>query len=275
MKIYVASSWRNTLQLEVVQALREAGHEVYNFKNPSPDNYGFHWSQIDQNWQNWDKYKYRASLFDPVAIKGFNSDFEAMKWADVFIGVQPFGRSASMEMGWAAGQGKKTILLIENGEPELMVKMLDHVCCSMDEVFTALKTIHSPLIIEKSFDLSKDDGTGTLISWDEIEKEMNKNFIPYTIPFSNSKKLEKKIIPWTADDHREFKDVKIQEKVFNYQNKIYRPFYWDDTKIFWTEVPFNPLSLLISFSYQDLTEKKDINGKFCGKQVNNEIVSAL
>ena len=34
MHIYVASSWRNTYYPEVVTALREAGHDVYDFRNP-------------------------------------------------------------------------------------------------------------------------------------------------------------------------------------------------------------------------------------------------
>ncbi len=34
MHLYVASSWRNTYYPEVVAALREAGHEVYDFHNP-------------------------------------------------------------------------------------------------------------------------------------------------------------------------------------------------------------------------------------------------
>ena len=33
-RIYVASSWRNKYQPEVVAALRKAGHEVYDFRNP-------------------------------------------------------------------------------------------------------------------------------------------------------------------------------------------------------------------------------------------------
>ena len=33
-KIYVASSWRNAFYPDVVKALREAGHEVYDFRNP-------------------------------------------------------------------------------------------------------------------------------------------------------------------------------------------------------------------------------------------------
>ena len=30
MKVYVASSWRNERQQEIVRALREAGHDVYD-----------------------------------------------------------------------------------------------------------------------------------------------------------------------------------------------------------------------------------------------------
>ena len=33
-KIYVASSWRNEFYTEVVETLREAGHDVYDFRNP-------------------------------------------------------------------------------------------------------------------------------------------------------------------------------------------------------------------------------------------------
>lgn len=46
MNIYVASSWRCEWQPAVVAALREAGYEVYDFRNP-PGNTGFHWSSID------------------------------------------------------------------------------------------------------------------------------------------------------------------------------------------------------------------------------------
>ena len=33
-KIYVASSWRNPHQPAIVEELRVAGHEVYDFRNP-------------------------------------------------------------------------------------------------------------------------------------------------------------------------------------------------------------------------------------------------
>lgn len=137
-KIYVASSWRNTTQPSVVESLRAAGHEVYDFRNP-PRSAGFRWSGIDPEWESWTPAQYKQGLLHPVAEAGFKSDFRAMQWADTFVGVMPFGRSASMEMGWAAGQGKKTILLLADGEPELMVKMFDCLCLSLLDVVAFLE----------------------------------------------------------------------------------------------------------------------------------------
>jgi hypothetical protein len=47
MRIYVASSWRNTLQPSVVALLRQEGHSVYDFRHPAQGNDGFSWSRID------------------------------------------------------------------------------------------------------------------------------------------------------------------------------------------------------------------------------------
>ena len=132
-KIYVASSWRNPAQAGVVEALRADGHMVYDFKNPRPGDNGFAWSEIDSNWQNWTAREYIAALDHPTAKAGFASDFNAMKWADTFLLVLPCGRSAHLELGWACGQGKQTLVLTQDGqEPELMAKMCDHICASFD-----------------------------------------------------------------------------------------------------------------------------------------------
>lgn len=137
-KIYVASSWRNERQAEVVAALRESGHEVYDFKNPRPGNCGFAWSAIDPRWQEWTMQDYRKALDHPLAKAGYASDFNAMKWADTFLLVLPCGRSAHLELGWACGMGKQTLILLEAMEPELMAKMCDHICVSLLEALEVL-----------------------------------------------------------------------------------------------------------------------------------------
>ncbi len=133
-KIYVASSWRNNTQPQVVQSLRDYGHSVYDFKNPRPGDGGFHWSEIDHAWEDWTPEAYRDALDHPIAKAGFASDFDAMKWADTFVLVLPCGRSAHLELGWACGQGKQTLILLDQMEPELMTRMVDHICISLDEV---------------------------------------------------------------------------------------------------------------------------------------------
>ena len=68
-KIYVASSWRNVFQQDVVDILRDLGHEVYDFKNPPHGNGGFQWSDIDPDWQNWTTEQYQEALNHPIAQK--------------------------------------------------------------------------------------------------------------------------------------------------------------------------------------------------------------
>jgi hypothetical protein len=126
MKIYLASSWRNTNQPNVVKRLRERGHNVYDFENPTPTESGFHWSRIDPNWQKWNLKQYKDALGHNVSNTGFGLDWGAMKWAEAGVLLLPCGRSAHIEAGYFVGANKPLyILLAEGGEPELMYKMAD------------------------------------------------------------------------------------------------------------------------------------------------------
>lgn len=138
-RIYVASSWRNERQPGVVDRLRVAGHEVYDFRNPPHGDSGFNWRQIDPDWQGWSAEKYRHLLLThPVASHGFLSDLRGMQWADVCVLVLPCGRSAHLEAGWFCGAGKRCVVLLADGEPELMNLLATDICLSIDEVIAAL-----------------------------------------------------------------------------------------------------------------------------------------
>ena len=126
----------------MVNALRQAGHEVYDFKHPAVDDEGFHWSEIDPDWETWTIPEYRMNLNHPVARSGFSNDFDAMRWADAFVLVMPSGRSAHIEAGWAIGSRKPTCILIEERcEPELMYKLADAIALDVFEVIEWLKGI--------------------------------------------------------------------------------------------------------------------------------------
>lgn len=138
-RIYIASSWRNQYQPEVVTTLRFAGHECYDFRNP-PGKAGFQWKDIEEGWQSWTMERYRELLQGtPDAAFGFIADYRAMQWADTCVLVLPCGRSAHLEAGYFNGVGKRLIILIpEPIEPDLMYLMAQHICLNMSEVLDAL-----------------------------------------------------------------------------------------------------------------------------------------
>lgn len=138
-KIYVASSWRNEYYPEVVTKLREAGHEVYDFRNPPSGDTGFKWSSVSENYMVWSPQEYREQLDHPKAVRQFHNDIKAMEACDACVLVLPCGRSAHTEAGWFAGRGKKTVVYIpEQQEPELMYKLFGGVCCTMEELVETL-----------------------------------------------------------------------------------------------------------------------------------------
>lgn len=151
-RIYLASSWRNTSQPRVLAALRGAGHEVYDFRNPKPGDQGFSWRQVGYTspWAPGDGQpgdvtladlaQYRTALDHPRAREGFASDFGAMQWADTFVLLLPCGRSAHLEAGWGVGAGKRVHVLLstEKFEPELMYLMCHGVHTELHRLILTL-----------------------------------------------------------------------------------------------------------------------------------------
>ena len=148
-RIYLASSWRNDYQPGVLAALREAGHEVYDFRNPAPvfdsdslDSSGFAWNDIDPDWEQWSTARFADALNHPIAIDGFAHDLGAMEWADTCVCLLPCGRSAHLEAGWFTGRGLPTLFYLpEPIEPELMYKLGSGVALSRSGLLAALAAL--------------------------------------------------------------------------------------------------------------------------------------
>lgn len=141
MKLYIASSWRNEYYPEVVSKLREAGFDVYDFRNPPSGEGGFKWSYIDENYMDWTPEQYREQLnSNPLALRQLLNDMQALKECDACVLVLPCGRSAHTEAGWFCGAGKNVVVYIPcKQEPELMYGLFDGVATTMDEVLECLK----------------------------------------------------------------------------------------------------------------------------------------
>ena len=149
-RIYVASSWRNQHQPEVVMALRTAGHEVYDFRHPADDgpqagkpgllDDGFRWSDVDESWQGWGAERFRHRVTTHALAKvGFEQDLSGLEWADTCVLVLPCGRSAHLEAGWASGSGRSLVILLLGAlEPELMYLLADRIVLSVEEMVEVL-----------------------------------------------------------------------------------------------------------------------------------------
>jgi hypothetical protein len=139
--VYVASSWRNARYPEVVARLRAEGIEHYDFRNPEDGNHGFSGAQVsrelgygEDGWKNPQADAALLMLFHPLADEGFRLDHGALLRASAGLLVMPCGRSAHLELGYLAGRGKPTVVLLDDGsEIDLMWRLADCITYSLDE----------------------------------------------------------------------------------------------------------------------------------------------
>lgn len=146
MKIYLASSWRNKYYNGILKLLQKEHYHVYDFRAN-----GFSWTSFDKNWENWDVMDFWRGLQHPVAEKGFNKDFYAMRNADACVLVLPSGRSSHLEAGYFVGAGKSLLIYLpETIEAELMYRMANSICTNQKELLLQLKNAEWRLQIEKT-----------------------------------------------------------------------------------------------------------------------------
>ena len=146
-RIYLASSWRNPTQPAVLAALRDAGHEVYDFRNPASGQKGFAWSDCDGMAAGYGPGRgaktipsYLEAIRSARAAEGFALDKEALDWCNTCVLALPCGRSAHLELGYATGQGKDTYVLLHEHqfEPELMYLLNTGICANTQELIGLL-----------------------------------------------------------------------------------------------------------------------------------------
>lgn len=142
-KIYVASSWRNTIYPSVLAALIGAGHECYDFRNPRDGNNGFSWRDVDPDWLYWSPERYVEKIVSPIARAGFDLDKAALDWCDTCVLVLPCGRPAHLEAGYAAGQRKDVVFLLhpDKFEPELMYLLGTATAVDIFSLLAILETL--------------------------------------------------------------------------------------------------------------------------------------
>ncbi len=155
-RVYLASSWRNTRYPAALAGLRLAGFEVYDFRDPGSM---FQWKQIDPGWADWKPEEIVQALGNPLTGRAFDADREAIAGCDALVMLMPCGASAHMELGYAAGLGKRTAVVLAHavtareersltppermylgasGSAEVMYLLADHVCLSVGDAIAVL-----------------------------------------------------------------------------------------------------------------------------------------
>jgi len=120
----------------VAEALRDAGHEVFDdWYAAGPD--------ADDHWQAYELdrgHTYKEALYGPHAQTVFGFDLHHLELADVVVLVLPAGKSGHLELGWAAGRGKPSYILFD-GEPtryDVMYQFADGVFMDVKELISVL-----------------------------------------------------------------------------------------------------------------------------------------
>jgi len=134
-KIYVGGSLSNPEIIRITKVLTTADHEVFSsWFTPGPE--------ADEHWRDYEKelgYSYREALRRPAAQNIFHFDKRWIDWSDVFVMVMPCGKSAHLELGYAVGTGKETIVYMPE-EPErydVMLAFADAIVYGDEELVQA------------------------------------------------------------------------------------------------------------------------------------------
>ncbi len=126
----MASSWQNDVYPKVVETLRQAGHDVYDFRRQGGS---------DSNPSEMTSDRLLDFLDEPKVRSIFQNDMDALIASDAVVCVLPCGRSAHLELGYGIGAGKRTVLLWHDGDaPDIMHKAVDSIVFKVADIAGAL-----------------------------------------------------------------------------------------------------------------------------------------
>ena len=141
-KIYLIGSLKNENVTKFAAKVRDAGFEVFDdWFSPGPE--------ADDHWQRYERERGRTYL---EALKGhharnvFDFDVQHIDASDCVVLVMPAGKSAHMELGYAAGTKKPCFVLFE-GEPErydIMYLFANDVFVDSDKLIERLVSEFGP-----------------------------------------------------------------------------------------------------------------------------------
>lgn len=142
--VYVGGSLRNPRIPEIGNLLRANGYDAM-------DEWFTPGEKADDNWQAYEALRgrtYREALLGRAATNIFLFDRSYLDLSDAFVAVAPYGKSAAIEMGYAAGGGIPTLLYTDGedmGRYEIMPNTVDAVVHTEEELLYHLKKLLAPI----------------------------------------------------------------------------------------------------------------------------------
>lgn len=137
MKVYLVGSLRNPDIPIIANRLRDAGFEVF-------DDWFSAGPEADDFWRQYEKGKghtLKQALAGKAAQNVFKFDKNNIDGADAVVLTYPSGKSAHLELGYAAGRGKRTFIYAA-GDPDrwdIMMNFADMVCEDMEDLIKGLQ----------------------------------------------------------------------------------------------------------------------------------------
>lgn len=112
--VYLGGALKNSRVPELGNVLRDRGYDVM-------DEWHTPGEHADTNWQAYERQRgrtYEQALRGRAAQNIFLFDRAYIDLCDVFVLVMPAGKSAMLELGYAKGLGKTTVLFMDGQQPD-------------------------------------------------------------------------------------------------------------------------------------------------------------
>lgn len=143
MKIYLATSWSRCDYIDqVLVALRDQGHEVYDFRDG--------WVSRPRVALPWRTTRVIHEIRTEARFYAYHRDLDAIQDCDLLIMLIPAGNSAHVELGLAAGLGKRVAILAMHPHllsPDTLYNVTQdgHIVTSMDDLSRIVQEIATDL----------------------------------------------------------------------------------------------------------------------------------
>lgn len=137
--IYLIGTLKNLRIPDIGNILRAEGYDVM-------DEWFTPGELADLNWQEYEKKRgrsYAEALKGRAATNIFMFDRSYLDHCDIAVLVMPAGKSGMLELGYAKGRGKYTIIFLDGTEPDrydIMPKFADQVCVTEEDLLHAIQT---------------------------------------------------------------------------------------------------------------------------------------